>query len=366
MTLMNTVRRFSLPALCVLWTTVLTGQQEFFFDFPAGVYPSAPQYAFPAVVGYSGNVPFKCVTLVDLGKTDFVVISPSSGTAPITVGVGLNPFVVPYMLPGYYRENAVCAPTVQTGLLGGFLFHITITILPSAPPTITSVTSAASLQPFISPGTPVTIRGTLLGTQPLTAQYGADGLYPTGLGNTSVTFGGVPAPLLYVSADRIDTSVPYEVAGQKTVNVVVTHKAQSSPAFSMPLMDTSPGIITSGPRAIYNVPGNAFNDVNHPATKGMYIVLTATGAGLWNQSVPNGTVLLYVLGNCCKPAAPVSLTIGGQPAPLLYAGAAPYEVSGTLQVNAMVPTNIDSGPQPVVLTIGANDNSQQQVTVFVQ
>ena len=66
------------------------------------------------------------------------------------------------------------------------------------------------------------------------------------------------------------------------------------------------------------------------------------------------------------PAAPVSLTIGGLPATILYAGSAPFKVSGVLQVNAVVPDGVDSGPQPVVLTIGERNNSQQQLTVAVQ
>jgi uncharacterized protein (TIGR03437 family) len=64
--------------------------------------------------------------------------------------------------------------------------------------------------------------------------------------------------------------------------------------------------------------------------------------------------------------APVSVTIGGQPATIRYAGAAPYQVLGIFQVNAVVPEGIGSGPQPIVLTAGENSNSQQQVTVAVQ
>jgi uncharacterized protein (TIGR03437 family) len=66
------------------------------------------------------------------------------------------------------------------------------------------------------------------------------------------------------------------------------------------------------------------------------------------------------------PVAPVSLTIGGQPAKILYAGAAPFLVSGVLQVNAIVPEGIGSGPQPLVLRVGQSSNAQQQVTVAVQ
>ena len=41
-------------------------------------------------------------------------------------------------------------------------------------------------------------------------------------------------------------------------------------------------------------------------------------------------------------------------------------MAGMLQVNAVVPTGIGSGPQAVVLTIGANNNASQQVTVAVK
>ena len=61
--------------------------------------------------------------------------------------------------------------------------------------------------------------------------------------------------------------------------------------------------------------------------------------------------------------ASVSLTIGGRPAKILDAGAAPNRVSGVLQVNAVVPDGIGSGAQPAMLTIEKSDNTQQAVTV---
>ena len=66
------------------------------------------------------------------------------------------------------------------------------------------------------------------------------------------------------------------------------------------------------------------------------------------------------------PLAQVSLTIGGQPATLLYAGPAPFMVLGVIQINAVVPEGIGSGPQPVVLTVGRNSNVLQRVSVAVQ
>ena len=96
-------------------------------------------------------------------------------------------------------------------------------------------------------------------------------------------------------------------------------------------------------------------------------MLYGTGAGGWSQTAPNGTIITDVLTPpYYRLFDPVSLTIGGQQAKVLYAGAAPNQVFGVFQVNAIVPDGIASGPQPVVLKLGASDNSQQQVTVFVR
>ncbi len=188
-----------------------------------------------------------------------------------------------------------------------------------------------------------------------------------------VTFNGIAAPLLYVSTTQINAQVPYEVAGQKTVNVVVTHNLRASPAFSVPLADTSPAIFTvtqngNGQGAILNsnIQNPSLvtpNSVENPAAKGSGISIYTTGSGLWNRTVQDGSILL---DNQTRPTAPVSLTIGGQPARILYAGTAPFLISGVLQVNAIVPDGIGSGPQPLLLTVGQNSNAPQQVTVAVQ
>jgi len=61
----------------------------------------------------------------------------------------------------------------------------------------------------------------------------------------------------------------------------------------------------------------------------------------------------------------LSLTIGGQPAQILYAGPPPYEVSGKLQVNAVVPNGVTPGNVPVVIVIGGVE-SQANLTVAVK
>lgn len=65
------------------------------------------------------------------------------------------------------------------------------------------------------------------------------------------------------------------------------------------------------------------------------------------------------------PLLPVTVQIADQNAQVLYAGAAPGEPSGVLQVNAMIPANVPSGASvPVVIMVGTA-TSQSNVTVAI-
>jgi uncharacterized protein (TIGR03437 family) len=323
----------------------------------------------------TSQVPYKYIGISAVeGAPDFVVVIPATGIAPANIAIGLNPNVVAYLPPGGYSEYVQFAVVGQTSPQGGA--QVLLSVMPPPPPVVTSLVSAASLQPAISPGEVVSIFGANLGTPPLTAQYSDAGLYPTTLGNTTVTFNGTAAPLLYVSTVQINAVVPFEAAGQKTVNVVVTHDSEASPAFSLPITDTSPAmftdtqtgkgqgaIINAGPRALS--PGTP-NSPENPAPQGSAISIFATGGGVYNQPFTPNQDGVISLGASGPPAAPVSLTIGGKTANVIYAGAAPYAVPGVIQVNAVVPNGIGSGSQAVVLTIGNNNNASQQVTVAVK
>src|ERR1039457_2450619 len=53
------------------------------------------------------------------------------------------------------------------------------------------------------------------------------------------------------------------------------------------------------------------------------------------------------------PALPVRVTVGGRPAEIQYAGAAPHAVAGLLQVNFRVPADAPTGDAiPLVLMVG--------------
>lgn len=301
-----------------------------------------------------------------------LVVSPSSGTTPLEIQVGVDPNFVGNWFPTRASRQLDFTTVDQSPpFITSVIVRVTFISTPD-PPVIRSVVNAASLAPVVTPGAVVLIRGASLGPN-MSATLDQTGLYPTTLGNTTVTFNGIPAPLLSSSPKVIKAVAPYGIAGQAAAEVVVTHFPQStmeqvSAAFSVPVADASLGIFTRTQTGDYqndiqncDADGCAPNGADNPAPPGSIITFFATGVAPWVGPGVDGSVAIVP-----HLYSGAGLTIGGQPATILYAGVAPYRVWGVFQVNARVPQGIGPGPQPVVLTIGNNSNSQQWVTVAVQ
>jgi uncharacterized protein (TIGR03437 family) len=65
------------------------------------------------------------------------------------------------------------------------------------------------------------------------------------------------------------------------------------------------------------------------------------------------------------PLLPVTVTIGGQTVTPQYAGGAPGEVAGLMQVNAQIVSGMQTGVAvPVVVQVG-NVSSQAGVTIAI-
>ena len=314
------------------------------------------------------RLPWKFDHVESVNSPNFILVDPPSGIGSQSVRIGLNEEVIRNMIPGVYGLRAFFSTENQSPEISRPDVSIQLTL--SVPlPAIQSVINAASHQPVISPGSKVSILGTHLGPLGIAVASSNSGVDPSSLAGTTVTFSGISAPLLTVSDSQIDAIVPYGVARGKDVDVVVTRfKYLGNKPFNIPLADTSPALFTStkdgtGQGAILIYPQYSSNSVDNPARKGSAVVMFATGFGAWNPPVPDGAITLWVNR---FSAQPVSLTIGGQPAELYYVGTSPYQLWGTVQVTAFVPTNIGSGEQPVVLKVGNNDNAQQKVTMVVQ
>jgi uncharacterized protein (TIGR03437 family) len=99
----------------------------------------------------------------------------------------------------------------------------------------------------VAPSTLVTITGTNLSDNTLSAEPDSQGYYPSTLGGVQVYFDGIRAPLLYVSPTQINTQIPLEVNGSNGLSSFVrtVHNDGSitaTTAIAVPVVPENPGI----------------------------------------------------------------------------------------------------------------------------
>jgi uncharacterized protein (TIGR03437 family) len=233
----------------------------------------------------------------------------------------------------------------------------------------TTIVSAASFLPTaVAPGQIITIFGSGVGPPiPAGLRLTAAGLVDTLLSDTRVLFDGTPAPLLYVSSTQISAVVPYGIAIGSSTRLQTEYQGITSGGLDLQVVDAAPAIFTLdssgiGPGAILNQ-DSTVNSIANPADRNSVVTIYGTGEG---QTNPVGVDGLITASTLRTPVQPVSVTIGGQPAEVLYGGAAPGLIAGVLQVNARVPAGVAPGSQvPVIVTVG-NKLSQSGVTLAVR
>jgi len=290
-------------------------------------------------------------------------VNPTTGTSGGTFSVNINPAG---LTAGSYAGTISVTSSGATNSPQSVA--VTLNVTSPAIPLVTAVLSAASLAPSVTtPGAILTLRGSNLGPTPGVSGGVANGFVATNVSGVTVTFDGVPAPLLFVSATQINVVAPYEVANRLSTRVVITAQSQSSQEIELRVGETAPALFTlnsggTGPAAALNQNGTV-NSASNAEARGNIIVLFGTGEG---QTTPSGVTGQVIDGGSLRrPLAPVSVRIAGVPAEVLYAGSLPGAIGGALQINVRIPTNIPAGQVPVDVQIGAASN-QSTVTVAVQ
>ena len=231
--------------------------------------------------------------------------------------------------------------------------------------------AASNLFLGITPGEIVTFKGSELGSSQLvSAQPNSDGFYPTQLSGTSVQFNGVAAPLIYTSATQVAAVAPYGITGP-SVQATVSYQGQSSVPATIQVVPSAPGLFTAdgsgtGQAAATNQDGSV-NSPSNPAPIGTVISLYATGGGQTSPVGLDGQVTTSLLA---RQTLPVSVNIGGSllsPAQLQYAGPAPGEIGGVMQINVPLLVGLKTGSAvPVSIVVGnASSSGQSNVTVAI-
>lgn len=212
------------------------------------------------------------------------------------------------------------------------------------------VVNAASLtadyQGTIAPGEIVTLWGAGMGPDPgVSAQLDSSGRVPTTLAGTRVLFGNRPAPLLYVSASQINAVVPYAIYGQNTTTVIIERAGLPSNALTLGVNTSEIEIFTIdgsglGQGAILNQDGTVNSPAN-PAAHGEVVALFATGMGQTDPSAIDGDIAAPPRA---RPLSNPIVRMGSpENAEVLYAGSAPSQVSGVMQINVRIPPSAPSG-----------------------
>jgi uncharacterized protein (TIGR03437 family) len=224
---------------------------------------------------------------------------------------------------------------------------------------------SATYAPAPSPGTLISIFGIALADRPASASQ----LPLTNqLSTTRVLIAGVPVPLLFVGANQINAQVPYKLPAKTTYQVIVQRGTALSTPEPLAIQDSQPAVFTvdgsgKGPGHVYRVTPDFLQILvspSAPVKAGDVLTIYCAGLGEVSPALVAGAAApLDTLENTVTP---VTATIGGKPAEVLFAGLTPGFV-GLYQVNLVVPAAAAGDDVPLVLTIDERSSSPAPISI---
>jgi uncharacterized protein (TIGR03437 family) len=253
--------------------------------------------------------------------------------------------------------------------------------VPPGPPAISAngVVTALSYGGAVSaaPGSWVEIYGTNLAgnTRQWTAAEFAGPQAPTSLDSVSVTIGGKPAFVSFISPGQINVQVPSDV-GTGPQQLIVSTAAGTSPPFAITINAVQAGLLAplslkAGDRQYaaglladgrtYVLPTSRPGIPARPARPGETVTFYGVGFGPTDPATPAGTVTR----SPASITAPLQLLFAQSTANVTYAGLVPGVV-GLYQFNVVVPNVADSDAVPLTFTVGGRQSTQTLFTAVRQ
>ena len=219
------------------------------------------------------------------------------------------------------------------------------------------VVNGASFQPGVVANSWVTIQGTNLAPQMDDWSHSiVNGALPTSLDGVSVTMGGKPAYVYFISPGQLNVLAPDIPAGPTTVTV--TNAGGASAGFATtastygPAFFLWPGSQVVATRQDYSYAAKAdtfAGAATVPAKPGDVLILWATGFGPTAPPVPSG---VPAPGNgSYQTASSPAVTVNNTPAIVFGAALAPGS-AGLYQIAIQVPGTLADGDWPIQATIG--------------
>lgn len=266
------------------------------------------------------------------------------------LALGANSTVLVSAIAGPGFAPAVAGPfTHADDTIPAFLLSLSANSPAQVVP-LACLAHGASFQPWpIVPGELVTLFGSGLGPeQGFQPQAALNSPYPTQAEGVEVTFGGKPAPLLWVQDQQINAVVPWSLATGQDTQVCVSYNGAAASCLTWPVVQEYPAIFTTDGTyaAAINQDGSA-NSASNPAPVGSIVSVWATGLGPISPAQADGALVGYPLpDNVLAVSVFASDTVGQncmlscvwQPFDVTYQGPAPYMVAGISQINFQAAT----------------------------
>ncbi|WP_155121611.1 BACON domain-containing protein [Bryobacter aggregatus] len=329
--------------------TLIVSTNPVVFSFESS---SSLPFAQTLIVG--SNVPAIGFTVAPLSGASWLSVTPGAATAPATIEIRANPAG---LAAGNYSSSIVITSFGVSN--SPVVVPVTMAITSNQPVTSVGgiVNSASAPSTQIAPGSLFSIYGIRLATETV-APSGIP--LPTTAGGVKVEVNGVAAPLFYVSEGQINAQMPYEIeVGNATV--VVTTNGVAGKATVIPIQASAPGIFLNpnSTRALVQNEDYSLNGATNPAKVGTYITGYLTGQGVLDNPVPTG--MSAPLAPLSIPQAPVSVSIGGVPAKLYFAGLTPGLI-GVFQINVQIP-ELPAGEHPLQVKVGSSNSNAATIIV---
>ena len=258
----------------------------------------------------------------------------------------------------YVAPTAGGGPLIAVAPSGGIMLAqgaAAMTVI-SIIPWLTAQNAASGVAGTVAPGEIVTLQGYGLG--PVTAAVAPNQAPVDQLGGTQVTFGGIAAPVFSAQSQQVTVQVPWEISGKASTEIAVFYNSQTAVA-------SAPVVVAAAAPGIYAVANSdgTLNSSTSPARAGGLITIYGTGGGVTNPLGITGG-LWPITASLPTLTPPVSVTIGGTNAMVLYAGSAPTLESGYFQINVALPPGLQVSPAVnLVLTVGGSSSVAVPISI---
>jgi len=204
------------------------------------------------------------------------------------------------------------------------------------------VLNAASFVPGpVAPGEIITLLGS----------FGIDPVSET----VTALVNGTAAPILYAGGNQVNATIPFDLDLAAGAKIELQASDRQLGKATVPTTPAAPALFTMtgtglGAGAILNE-DYTVNSASNPAALGSIVMMYGTGFGGLTPPVPDG----QLADSAAVTTLPVTATVGGVNADVLYAGTAPGLTTGAIQINVRIPPGAAPNlASPIAINVGSS------------